>query len=1067
MDPKERDKGVNPGDSHYNDDFFSGGRKSDSANELDNLENQTTIDANEVDQNQDDNLSSVRHQEQSGQWQNNVTNTAADKLEKMGGAKGKLAAKALRQSNNASGPAAILGIVAGLLIVVSMLIGSALPMQIGELFTADLSDASAATQVRSERLLARKIGADMNVNTTCQTMNIRCKYNTLSDRQIDKYRAAGFEVETSSKSFTGRNQIDRISLTIDDGIGPDGQPRTRTLSASNSKEFMELRRGNPEFRKATTRIYNPRTHIFVSSAFGKVFNRFNLAKNTKFSDTDTKENRQKKLNKQVGASEEAGLRNNRGELINEEATRKPHDFNEAVNGEARNNANTGESRGQSALNENSIPLGEGETTDTKTKKLIDSGAIDAVCAIYDASRAISAGIKSAKIAKLMQYAMVLLPEIHKVKAGKDPEGKSLQFVGETLSSGLANRENVSNSASVQAALTGSSPGIDNGSEEYNLSSGGIIEFTQSISDTVMGATTFAGTVLSFLDANHLLGGGDERTTGLMSLRGLCLTLSIFDGPGNLLLMFTGVGLGAVLANIAIEFMINEVFKFALPKIIESASEMDLSANTTDANAANALFAGAGHIMSRQAASYGMKPSSAEDIREYISFRNEVTTHNIAMDIEDAKSEPFNINNQYSFIGMLSRKVAMSTSNHSSLISRLAHSATLLPKSLSSLLMPSASAAYTQPHAKFEESRFKDSNEPSIAEIGATPDIFGNVRYSLSPRERNYDAEEVLDWMIDNKYVDEEDGKPLDTPQGKRYQHFLDYCVDRQEPLGESSKGLGSVWEGDVVINSLDSLKSNITEVLSKLFWETGEACIDGQKITANEEERIDAVAQVDESFLIDESLRDSYVLTGKQSHRLASNSTLISTNSDPSQVEIEMFRVFTMDMALNDDIDGEIYEVSGGSESSEGGAPGPVSADGWVWPSTDDSIVTSGFGIRNGSPHQGLDVAHNGGSDGKPIFAAQAGEVIAAGPASGFGNWIIIKHNVEGEHIDTVYGHMWNHGLSVSVGDTVEAGQEIGKIGNAGESYGAHLHFEIWPGGRLSGGSPIDPATVLQPPGGS
>ena len=62
---------------------------------------------------------------------------------------------------------------------------------------------------------------------------------------------------------------------------------------------------------------------------------------------------------------------------------------------------------------------------------------------------------------------------------------------------------------------------------------------------------------------------------------------------------------------------------------------------------------------------------------------------------------------------------------------------------------------------------------------------------------------------------------------------------------------------------------------------------------------------------------------------------------------------------------------------------------------------------------------------------------------------------------------MWDHGLSVSVGDTVEAGQEIGKIGNAGESYGAHLHFEIWPGGRLSGGSPIDPATVLQPPGGS
>ncbi|MEW2019291.1 M23 family metallopeptidase [Rhodococcus fascians] len=120
--------------------------------------------------------------------------------------------------------------------------------------------------------------------------------------------------------------------------------------------------------------------------------------------------------------------------------------------------------------------------------------------------------------------------------------------------------------------------------------------------------------------------------------------------------------------------------------------------------------------------------------------------------------------------------------------------------------------------------------------------------------------------------------------------------------------------------------------------------------------------------------------------------------------------------------------------------------------------LTSGFGPRWGTMHEGVDFA---GPVGTPILAATDGVVVAAGPASGFGNWIIVDTEIDGSKLSTVYGHMFDDGVLVKTGDTVTAGQHIGNIGNAGESTGAHLHFEVVPGGRLSGGKAIDPVPWL------
>jgi murein DD-endopeptidase MepM/ murein hydrolase activator NlpD len=104
--------------------------------------------------------------------------------------------------------------------------------------------------------------------------------------------------------------------------------------------------------------------------------------------------------------------------------------------------------------------------------------------------------------------------------------------------------------------------------------------------------------------------------------------------------------------------------------------------------------------------------------------------------------------------------------------------------------------------------------------------------------------------------------------------------------------------------------------------------------------------------------------------------------------------------------------------------------------------VTSGFGGRWGSVHNGLDIA---APIGTPIRAPLAGTVISSGPATGFGLWVRVQH---ADGTITVYGHI-NRSL-VKVGQKVSAGQEIAEVGNRGESTGPHLHIEVHtPGGTI------------------
>ena len=104
------------------------------------------------------------------------------------------------------------------------------------------------------------------------------------------------------------------------------------------------------------------------------------------------------------------------------------------------------------------------------------------------------------------------------------------------------------------------------------------------------------------------------------------------------------------------------------------------------------------------------------------------------------------------------------------------------------------------------------------------------------------------------------------------------------------------------------------------------------------------------------------------------------------------------------------------------------------WP-VQQGVVSSGFGIRNGAMHSGVDIA---APTGTPVLAADSGVVIFSGTLHGYGNTVIIRHD---DDYATVYGH--NARNLVSEGARVTHGQEIGAIGRTGRTTGANLHFEV------------------------
>ena len=185
--------------------------------------------------------------------------------------------------------------------------------------------------------------------------------------------------------------------------------------------------------------------------------------------------------------------------------------------------------------------------------------------------------------------------------------------------------------------------------------------------------------------------------------------------------------------------------------------------------------------------------------------------------------------------------------------------------------------------------------------------------------------------------------------------------------------------------------------------------------------------------------RDALVAAQQEKQR-----TLASIRSDRTAVLAEIDDLEAQSAALGAQIRAAQQQAASSSATT---ASTVTAGTGQLsWPVS--GPVTSGFGMRWGHMHEGIDI---GVGQGTPVHAAAAGTVIYAGWMEGYGNLVVIDH---GNGLSTAYAH--NSSLASSLAQRVAGGQVVAYSGSTGHSTGPHVHFEV----RVNG-TAVDPLGYL------
>ncbi len=148
-----------------------------------------------------------------------------------------------------------------------------------------------------------------------------------------------------------------------------------------------------------------------------------------------------------------------------------------------------------------------------------------------------------------------------------------------------------------------------------------------------------------------------------------------------------------------------------------------------------------------------------------------------------------------------------------------------------------------------------------------------------------------------------------------------------------------------------------------------------------------------------------------------------------AQIEVDTIKYNEVESAIQDLIE------NSGSDYGDLNFSG-----GFIYPLASGTYYISQY--YSASSHPAIDFA---APEYTPIYATASGYVTAAQwNSGGYGYYVLIYHGeMEGNTFSSLYAHMVQ-APSVSVGDYVTQGQLIGYVGNTGNSFGNHLHYELW-----------------------
>ncbi|MET4703676.1 M23 family metallopeptidase [Frigoribacterium sp. UYMn621] len=189
------------------------------------------------------------------------------------------------------------------------------------------------------------------------------------------------------------------------------------------------------------------------------------------------------------------------------------------------------------------------------------------------------------------------------------------------------------------------------------------------------------------------------------------------------------------------------------------------------------------------------------------------------------------------------------------------------------------------------------------------------------------------------------------------------------------------------------------------------------------------------SAAADAAVTAAAALTDQQAHQVELNAQLAILVTNATQTEA--------DYATGVEVARKAAAAALAAQLAAAPRAGQISSVGWARPA--GGHISSPYGYRI-DPYNGVYALHAGtdlaAGCNTPIYAAHSGTIVLAGPYGGYGNYIRIQNDGDSSY-ETAYGHIVNGGILVRIGQHVDVGQNIARVGSTGMSTGCHLHFEI------------------------
>ena len=664
---------------------------------------------------------------------------------------------------------AIIAAIAGVGSLSPLLVGI-LPINVKEVLVDKFNDQLAVMDIRSTVITKNRIG-NKTTSGICSPVTIRCKYRTMSSRQLNKLQKAGFKIE-HEKTSLGRIKPKSFEF--------DG----KSISAAN---LYREASSNPSLKAALLKGYNPKYSAFTDSLHLKMTNRLRIMRGKIFTSTDPKKMRTDLTDSVSGRAHQLkvlGLTATEGDDGKTHYTDhkgNPIDSAKAQDLIEKANSLDPESIAKARLGGAGSQVAKSTIKGVLTSTALGLGAVDTMCTGYNLVRTVGSAAKYIGALQLMRYFSVFANTADRVKSG-DATPEEVEFIGNMLTSVNSQGKSGTDSYGYQYAAYGTvnSVGIPKISSTITPS-----ENSGSLSEEEANEILVADEVLKYRNGQiagndfmtsivGLVDGGGTTTDNADSVcdfmksgwgQGILITTAV---GGAVVAFFSGglsVGWGTV-AQAAAMVGLGAAIALLTPKLIEMTAGTIIAGDENGNQAMNAIVSGAGVYNAQASQSRGLAPLSKEDAIIYQEkTSNTLKTYAAA---ERTELSPFDITSRNTFFGsMVHTILPYATNSTSSLPTKFVG---IIKNSLLSPLKKST--AYADSVNEFNICQDSDYEKYNLA-----ADPFCNIRYGLDTQALNTDPDVILDYM--DPYINEE-GAPKDD--NNDYAKFIKNCIERTSPI---------------------------------------------------------------------------------------------------------------------------------------------------------------------------------------------------------------------------------------------------------------------------------------------